>query len=132
VSGTPESVGSPEPRKKILICDDEVTMRLLVRVVLNGDYEFSEAADAFQALDFARRTKPDLVVLDVMLPGGDGLVLLEQLRDDPRLGEIPAIVLTASPDFENAALAAGAERFFMKPFDPEELRAAVEELVASP
>lgn len=130
MSGTPESVGSTAPRKRILICDDEVPMRLLVRVVLNGDYEFSEAATGVQALEFARRTKPDLVVLDVMLPGGDGLALLEQIRSDPRLSEIPVIVLTASPDFERAASAAGAERFFMKPFDPDELKAAVRELVA--
>lgn len=106
-------------------------MRLLVRVVLTDEYEFSEAADGFQALELARRTKPDLVVLDVMLPGGDGLALLERLRADPVLRDIPAIVLTASPDYEMAARTVGAERFFTKPFDPDELRAAVKDLVVS-
>lgn len=131
MSDAAEARGSGMPAKRILICDDEVTMRLLVRVVLNGDYEFSEAADGFQALELARRTKLDLVVLDVMLPGGDGLAFLERLRADPLLRDIPAIVLTASPDYETAALAVGAERFFMKPFDPDELRAAVKDLVGS-
>ncbi len=106
-------------------------MRLLVRVVLTDEYEFNEAADGFQALELARRTKPDLVVLDVMLPGGDGLALLERLRADPVLRDIPAIVLTASPDYEMAARTVGAERFFTKPFDPDELRAAVKDLVVS-
>ena len=106
-------------------------MRLLVRVVLTDEYEFSEAEDGFQALELAHRMKPDLVVLDVMLPGGDGLALLKRLRADPALRDIPAIVLTASPDFERAALTVGAERFFTKPFDPDELRAAVKDLVFS-
>ena len=107
-------------------------MRLLVRVVLTDEYEFNEAADGFEALELARRTTPDLVVLDVMLPGGDGLALLERLRAEPLLRDVPAIVLTASPDYETAALAVGAERFITKPFDPDELRAAVKDLVGSP
>ena len=131
MSNVPGVRGSETPAKRILICDDEVTMRLLVRVVLTDEYEFNEAADGFQALELARRTKPDLVVLDVMLPGGDGLALLERLRADPVLRDIPAIVLTASPDYEMAARTVGAERFFTKPFDPDELRAAVKDLVVS-
>jgi CheY-like chemotaxis protein len=131
LTDVPNAHRSRLPTKRILICDDEVTMRLLLRVVLNSEYEFSEAADGFEALELARRAKPDLVVLDIMLPGGNGLVLLEQLRADPALRDIPAIVLTASPDFEAAALAVGAERFFTKPFDPDELRAAVQNLVGS-
>jgi CheY-like chemotaxis protein len=118
--------------KKILICDDEVAMRLLVRVVLDRGYEFVEAPDGVSALELARRSKPDLVVLDVMLPGADGLALLEQLRGDPDLRETRVVVLTASPDVEEAALAAGADRFFMKPFEPDDLKAAVAELLGSP
>jgi CheY-like chemotaxis protein len=117
--------------KKILICDDEVAMRLLVRVVLDGGYEFGEAPDGFSALELARRLKPDLVVLDVMLPGADGLVLLERLRADPDLRDTRVIVLTASPDVEEAARAAGADRFFMKPFEPDDLKQAVAELLGS-
>jgi CheY-like chemotaxis protein len=117
------------PSKRILICDDEVTLRLLVRVVLEDDYEFSEASNATEALELARRDKPDLVILDIMLAGRNGLDLLEELRRDPRLRAVPMIVLTASPEREDAALAAGADRFFMKPFEPDELKSTVEELL---
>jgi CheY-like chemotaxis protein len=117
------------PSKRILICDDEVTLRLLVRVVLEDDYEFSEASNATEALELARRDKPDLVILDIMLAGRNGLDLLEELRRDPRLRAVPMIVVTASPEREDAALAAGADRFFMKPFEPDELKSTVEELL---
>jgi CheY-like chemotaxis protein len=119
------------PSKRILICDDDVNLRLLVRVVLEDDYEFSEASDGTEALELARRLKPDLVILDIMLPGQNGLDLLEELRRDPRLRAVPMIVLTASPEREVDAHAAGADRFFMKPFEPDLLKSTVEELLAS-
>lgn len=119
------------PSKTILICDDDVTLRLLVRVVLDDDYEFCEASNATEALELARSLQPDLVIVDVMLAGRNGLDLLEELRRDPQLRDVPMIVLTASPEREDAALAAGADRFFMKPFEPDQLKTAVEELLAS-
>ena len=120
------------PQKRILICDDEVSLRLLVRAVLNADYEFEEAADGLRGLELARRLKPDLVVLDVMLPGRNGLTLLAELRNDPQLRATPVIVLTASPDYRTAAIEAGADRFFMKPFEPDDLATAAEELLVTP
>ena len=116
--------------KRILICDDEVTMRQLLRVVLDGAYEFDEAADGVAALDLARRRRPDLVILDVMLPGTGGLAILEALRADPALASIPVVVVTAWPQMEEEALEAGASRFFMKPFEPDAMKDAVEELLA--
>jgi putative two-component system response regulator len=118
------------PTKTILICDDERAMRELVRAVLDGGHRYEEAADGVGALETAREARPDAIVLDVMLPGGNGITILEQIRADPHLAEIPVVVLTAWPDMERPAYAAGASRFFMKPFEPEELRAAVEELLA--
>jgi CheY-like chemotaxis protein len=117
--------------KRILICDDDVTVRLLFRVVLNNDYEFCEASDGEDALDLARRLRPDLVLLDVMLPRANGLDVLEELRRDPRFRDVPKVVVSASPEQEDAALAAGADRFFTKPFEPDELKNAVEELLAA-
>lgn len=117
--------------KTILICDDDVTVRLLLRVVLDGDHEFGEASDGTEALELARRLKPDLVVLDILLPGRNGLEVLEELRRDPQLRNVPKVVVTASPDQEDAALAAGADRFFMKPFEPDQLKSAVDELLAA-
>jgi len=115
--------------KRILICDDEETMRQLLRVVLDGAYEFDEAADGVAALDLARRRRPDLVILDVMLPGTGGLAILEALRADPALAAIPVVVVTAWPQMEDEALEAGASRFFMKPFEPDAMKSAVEELL---
>jgi CheY-like chemotaxis protein len=117
--------------KRILICDDDVTVRLLVRVVLDADYEFGEASDGTEALELARRERPDLVILDLMLPRRNGFDVLEELQRDARLADVPTVVVTASPEQEGAALAAGADRFFMKPFEPDELKTAVAELLES-
>jgi CheY-like chemotaxis protein len=120
------------PPKRILICDDEAPTRELVRVVLeNGAaYEFAEAADGFGCLALARSMKPDLVVLDVMLPGKSGLEVLAALRRDPDLAHARVVVLTAWDHLAAEASAAGADRFFVKPFEPEQLREAVAELLA--
>ena len=116
-------------RKRILICDDEEPMRQLLRVVLDGSYEFDEAADGVQALNAARRARPDLVILDLMLPGTGGMAVLEQLRADPMLAPVPVVVVTAWPQMEEEAFGAGASRFFMKPFEPDAMKDAVEELL---
>jgi two-component system NtrC family response regulator/two-component system response regulator AtoC len=115
--------------KRILICDDEEPMRQLLRVVLDGAYEFDEAADGPAALDAARRARPDLVILDLMLPGTGGMAVLEELRGDPGLASVPVIVVTAWPQMEEEAARAGANRFFMKPFEPDAMQLAVEELL---
>lgn len=116
-------------RKTILICDDEETMRKLVRVVLDGHYLFEEATDGASALELARRLRPDLVILDVMLPGTSGIAVLEQLRADASLAPVPVVVMTAWPQMESEALDAGASRFFTKPFEPDAMKDAVEELL---
>jgi putative two-component system response regulator len=116
-------------RKTILICDDEETMRQLLRVVLDGNYVFEEARDGQSALELARRLRPDLVILDVMLPGTSGIAVLEQLRADESLAPVPVVVMTAWPQMENDAVDAGASRFFTKPFEPDAMKDAVEELL---
>ncbi|HEX6702244.1 MAG TPA: response regulator [Gaiellaceae bacterium] len=119
----------PTRRKTILICDDEETMRQLLRVVLDGNYAFEEAPDGPSALDAARRIHPDLVILDIMLPGTGGIAVLEELRADPQLSSVPVVILTAWPQMEEEAAEAGASKFFMKPFEPDEMKHAVEELL---
>jgi CheY-like chemotaxis protein len=104
-------------------------MRHLLRVILDDAYEFDEAGDGLVALDLARRFRPDLVILDIMLPGTGGIAVLEELRADPVLGPTPVVVLTAWPQMEEEAFAAGANKFFMKPFEPDAMTAAVEELL---
>ena len=114
----------------ILVCDDEPSLRELVRAVLGPGYRFAEAADGEAALALAHDVVPDLVVLDLMLPVMSGIVVLEELRRDARLAQVPVIVMTAWSHAEASAWTAGADRFVSKPFHPDELTAAVEELLA--
>jgi CheY-like chemotaxis protein len=118
---------------RILICDDEPHLRELMRVSLDRDYEFAEAADTTEALELADRVRPDLVLLDVMMPGGSGLTVIERMRQTPDLAGVPVVVVSAfvSEDDRQAARAAGADGFVGKPFDPDELASIVEELLAA-
>jgi CheY-like chemotaxis protein len=117
----------------ILICDDEPALRELMRVSLDAEYEFAEAADAAEALELADRLRPDLVLLDVMMPGGSGLSVVERLRETPGLASVPVVVVSAfvSERDRAAARAAGANGFVGKPFDPDDLASLVRELLAA-
>ena len=97
--------------------------------MLGSRYRFVEAADGTEALMLAREERPNLIVLDVMLPGLSGIEVLEELRSTEALKEIPVVVITAWSHAEIAVQVAGADRFVSKPFDPDELSTAVEELL---
>jgi DNA-binding response OmpR family regulator len=106
--------------KKILVVDDDrhLLMGLTPRLKANG-YTVVSAADAISALAVARQELPDLVILDLGLPAGDGFLVLERMRNLPDLAAIPVIVLSARDpaDNEKRALDAGALAFFQKPPD---------------
>jgi len=104
-------------------------VRELLKIVLGDDYEIGEAADGVEALELVRKLRPDVVVLDAMMPGQTGLQVLSEVRRDPGLADTPVIMITAWDHVELAAREAGADRFLLKPFAAEELRAAVEELL---
>jgi CheY-like chemotaxis protein len=114
----------------VLICDDEPALRELIRVSLKGRYRFTEADDGEECLAVAQRERPDLVVLDVMMPRRGGLEVLRELRKDADLGQTPVIVLTAQPATREDALRDGATLVLDKPFMPDEIDAAVEEVLA--
>ena len=116
--------------RTILVCDDEPSLRELVRAVLGPRYSFVEADDGPRALALARELHPDLIVLDLMLPGMSGIEVLDLLRRDPEIASIPVVVVTAWSHAEASAVGAGADRFVPKPFDPQALETAVEELLA--
>jgi CheY-like chemotaxis protein len=120
---------------RILICDNEEPMRALVRASLAlEDYEIVEARDGDEALERARTLRPDLIVLDVQMPGRTGFEVLQELRADPELARTPVLMLTARAQASDreAAAAVGADRYLPKPFSPVELAAVVEELLARP
>ena len=114
----------------ILICEDEPSLRELVRATLGSGYAFVDAADGEEAARLIRELRPALVVLDLMLPRMSGLEVLGDLRADETISHTPVVVITAWTHAEEAAVAAGADRFFAKPFEPDELKSAVDELLA--
>ena len=111
-------------RHTILVADDEAILRALGRETrTSAGYAGREAGDGDEALELARSARPDLIVLDLMLPSGSGLDVLRELRADPELATTPVVMLTTrtrAADRE-AAAAAGADRFLAKPFSPQEL-----------
>jgi CheY-like chemotaxis protein len=119
--------------RTILICDDEPSLRELMRVSLEPGYTFAEAGDGAEAIELIDRLHPDLILLDMMMPGTSGSAVMEHVRSHPELGAPPVVVVSAfaAPDDRLAALDAGATAFLKKPFDPEELRSLVEELLPS-
>lgn len=117
---------------KVLVCDNEEVLRALVRGALEiGDYEILEARDGDESVELARAMEPDLIVLDMMMPGRTGLEVLEELRAEPRFAETPVIMLTARAQTvdRKAAVEAGASHFLPKPFSPLALASLVEELL---
>ncbi|WP_210420464.1 HD domain-containing phosphohydrolase [Aquisphaera giovannonii] len=112
----------------ILIVDDEPSgRRALESLLLGQGYGLAFAASADEALTLARGLEPDLILLDVMMPGTDGIEALRQLRSIPRIGEIPVILVTSLDDRASrlAGLEAGADDFVAKPIDRLELRTRV-------
>jgi CheY-like chemotaxis protein len=120
-----------ESRKTVLICDDEPALRELIRASVDDGYLFAEAGDGVAALELAREVDPDVVILDLMLPRLSGLEVLARLNEDERFKDVPVLVITAWNETREDVLAAGADDFVAKPFDPEDLKAAVNRLVAA-
>jgi CheY-like chemotaxis protein len=117
---------------RVLVCDNEEPLRALVRGALDlGDYEIVEARDGDESLDLARSCDPDLIVLDMMMPGRSGLEVLAELRAEDRFVATPVIMLTARAQAQDrqAAIDAGVSRFLPKPFSPLELASVVEQLL---
>lgn len=110
----------------ILIVDDEYAGRETLQSILEGEgYQLQMAENGLQAIEKARKFLPDVILLDVMMPGMTGFETCRRIRSDPEISEIPIIVLTALDDRDSllTALQAGADDFISKPFDRHELRA---------
>jgi DNA-binding response OmpR family regulator len=117
---------------KVLVIDDEAPIRLLCRVNLEAeDMEVLEAEDGTEGLELARREKPDVILLDVMMPGLDGWEVLHRLLDDEATKEIPIVFLTARAELRDRArgLELGGVDYVTKPFNPTELAPLVQGLI---
>jgi DNA-binding response OmpR family regulator len=117
---------------RVLVIDDEAPIRLLCRVNLEAEgMDVLEAADGRTGLDLARDQQPDVVLLDVMMPGLDGWRVAEELLDDDRTRGIPIIFLTARAEFRDRArgLDIGGVDYVTKPFNPLDLAQLVRGLL---
>ena len=117
-----------EEKKKILIVDDErdIVKALMIRLQGAG-YEVVAAFDGAQGVFMAHKEKPDLIILDIRMPAGDGFSVAQRLKRSTHTFTIPVIFLTGSPEqnAEEKAMALGARFYVKKPYDPEELLDAI-------
>jgi CheY-like chemotaxis protein len=126
---------NPTLPAKILIADDEVFMlRLLEMTFKKGGYEVVSCRDGREALAAAQAAPPRLIVLDVMMPGLDGLGALRLLKENPATRNIPVVVLSAKGHAltKVEAETAGAVLFLAKPFSPNQLLGEVQKILALP
>ncbi len=115
-------------KERILVVDDDPAMLDYVATVLeNAGYAVERAPDGATALKRAFAAPPDLAVLDIMMPGLDGLTVCDKMRFDPRTRDVPIIFLSAKGDDDTAAIASvlDAYAFIEKPFEADELLAEV-------
>ena len=117
---------------RVLVIDDEAPIRLLCRVNLEAEkMEVLEASDGPSGVEMARAERPDVILLDVMMPALDGWRVAEQLLEDERTRDIPIIFLTARAEFRDRArgLDIGGVDYVTKPFNPLELAPLVRDLL---
>jgi DNA-binding response OmpR family regulator len=119
----------------ILVVDDELTVRSLLHDILDLEgYVVREAEDGPAALFDMHTTRPDLVILDVMMPRMSGIEVLKEIRQDLELAQVPVLMLTAAGDDDTtwAGWSSGASTYINKPFDHDHLLSWVERLLAPP
>lgn len=119
---------------RILIVEDHPTMREAMRLVLEGEgFSIEEAADGQRALEMVRADPPDLMFLDMNIPGSSGAEVLAAVRADPVTAELRVIIVTADgEEGRERAMALGADEYFTKPFSPITLLRTVERVLSAP
>jgi DNA-binding response OmpR family regulator len=119
---------------KILIVEDEVDITILIRKRLQDEgFEVVAAVDAYEGTRAAHREKPDLVILDLMLPVGGGLAVLKNIRASAEIREIPVVVLTGIKDeqYKKQVLGEGVEAYLEKPYEPQQLIDTIRKLIVN-
>ncbi|WP_094227296.1 response regulator [Methanolobus psychrotolerans] len=115
-------------RQKILIVDDEMDALLALKVALEAEgYNIVEAKDGYEAIDKVHSEKPDVILLDLMIPGIDGFEVCSQLKSDQLYSHIPVIMLTARGEIDDKVegIELGADDYVTKPFNLKELKARI-------
>ena len=116
---------------KVLVVDDDPDMRALLNVWLRrGGFQMIAAEDGYQAVQFATQQQPDVILLDINLPAGKGLVFHERLKGISP--DVPIVYISSDQTAETAALAAGAARFLAKPLDKDTLLRVLREVCPAP
>lgn len=118
-------------RKRVLLIDDDPRVRASLKIVLEPIYDILQASDGQEGLDVFRKDEPDLILLDVILPGTDGLAVLQTLRMESKM--TPVIMLTGTKSVKTAvdAMKFGAADYLSKPFDVDELRIIIDRVLNS-
>ena len=120
------------PMPKILIVEDEVDITTVLKKRLNDlGFQVVVAQDGYEGTQLAHKEVPDLVILDLMLPVGGGLSVLQNIRMSAQIRDIPVLVLTGIKDaeYKKKVLAAGADIYMEKPYDPQELADNINKLL---
>ena len=117
--------------KKILIVDDDSMVRQLVKMTLAGTYQCGEASDGETALDLVETERPDVIVIDWVLPGLSGVNVVKRLKRYPQYRDIPIIIMSARGEEQTrtAAEDVGMAGHLAKPFDVNELRSAIAQVL---
>jgi two-component system alkaline phosphatase synthesis response regulator PhoP len=121
--------------KKVLVCDDEpYIVESVSYVVRKAGFEVAVAEDGMEALTMARRERPDLIFLDIMMPRLSGQEVCRQLKQDPDTKGAYIVMLTArgQEEDERRAMEMGADEFMTKPFSPRKMRAKLQEVLGEP
>ncbi len=112
----------------VLIVDDQADIRRMIHFALRDEFNLLEADNGVSALEMIRLNHPDVVLLDIMMPGGmDGLQVLQAVRQDSELAHIKVIMVTARGQVHDCELGmkSGANAYFVKPFSPAQLLSAI-------
>ncbi len=119
--------------KKILVVDDDPVDRILLRKVLSKSYIIAEASSGEEAVNLTRSDKPDLVLMDVMMPTIDGYNACFMIKRDPLTAEIPVVMLTGLKCELNVRLAerVGATGYLTKPFNPQDLLDIIDQFLCN-
>ena len=126
-----DSVSEMQTRSVLVVDDELETAEMLVEMMRLSGYQVFKSSTGRQAIQMITRERPDVVLLDLMMPDVSGLDVLRYMRRDPYLRKIPVIILSARcmPSDIQSGLEAGADLFLTKPLDCDDLRRAVDEII---